>query len=794
MNLPFESSILGYMKRYHIQRKVKSFLPYVLLLTIIMLLIIANGCNNNTLVSPGSMVGEFEDEKPLKAKSFYPLDGFEDAREWAVDSADNHAEIIPEDIEITESSGALRVRYWSRGRGKAQIRKEVDYNFSSITHLMIDIYNTSDEPDVTFGFAFRTRNGDRFFETNPVKLSKGWNTGLVVPLNKKMFKETYGADTYRLWQECKGHVTRIMLNFFEFKSPSNQVIVDNLRSNTSKEKIIKNPPPEILSVEQNVEWLSQYDMFEATLRGKATCTDPFDTNDVVAWMHIVTPKGEHLRINGFLYDFEEEDSSKIPVWKVRFTPTETGTYRYEIFLRNREGEVAERDRTFEVFPSDNKGYVRVSNKNARYFEFDSGEFFYPFGQNVCWASDYEYYFRKINNYGGNFVRIWMCPWNLYIEPTKSPGRYDLDVGKELDSILDLARDYGIYIQLVFEYHGMLGPTWDKSPYNVVNGGMCAVPEDFFRHGEAKRFFKKKMEYIINRWGYSPNIMGWELFNEFNLAKFGHENDVYNWHKEMSEYLKEIDPNNHLVTTSPHSWDSIERIWKLPTIDYTQAHFYNPDFEEEIEANLNAKLKFNKPYFVGEFGRGWRASDDIIDKEGGYLHHVLWANFMTESSGGAMPWWWDTYIEPFNLYRMFDSLARFGKGLDRRVENLVPFRLNMQLGKNHIVKIIGLQSRCAVYLWFYNPDLVEHPNMPREGNLLTKDITVYFKNMLDGKYTTEFWDAYQGHIFKKAELTAKGGEFSVQLHKSDWDYALKIKRENTSPPEAGAVINEDKEEE
>ncbi len=102
--------------------------------------------------------------------------------------------------------------------------------------------------------------------------------------------------------------------------------------------------------------------------------------------------------------------------------------------------------------------------------------------------------------------------------------------------------------------------------------------------------------------------------------------------------------------------------------------------------------------------------------------------------------------------MFDSLARFGRGLDRRKDAFESIRLTVELGENHIVKIIGMQSRNSIYLWFYNPDLVAHPHMPRDGKLLTKEVTVYFKNMMDGKYTTEYWDAYQGRIFKKLDVT------------------------------------------
>ena len=735
----------------------------------------------------------FETESPGRERSFFMLEDFEDETEWAVDSAEDHAELLPEEKNITHGKRALKIKYWAWGRYKAQIRKETDYDFNRVTHLKIDIFNPSEDPEVSFGFAFRTRHANRFFETLPIKLEKGWNYGIVVPLNKKAFKKTYGADTYRFWREAKWRVTRIMVQFFEGNDPQNEVIVDNLRTNLPKEKMVLGTVPEIFSVRQNTMSLGQYEKFDVTVRGRASYTDPFNPEDINVWMRVITPRGSHLRINGFVYEFEEDLDDILPVWKVRFMPTETGRHRYEVFLRNRSGESVERDRTFDVFPSRLKGPIRVSPKHPRYFEHTTGQFFYPFGQNVCWASDYEFYFRKIRDYGGNFVRIWMCPWNLQLEPEKGLGRFDLEVGRELDSILDLAAYYGIYVQLVFEYHGMLNETWDKSPYNVENGGMCRVPEDFFRHGDAKRLFRRKIEYIINRWGYSPNIMAWELFNEVEISKFGHENDVYLWHKEMTEYIEQIDLYNHMITTSVAAKDRMEKLWALPHIDFTQAHFYNPRIFDVVEQNYIAKTKFSKPYFVGEFGRGWRAGDDKVDKEGRLLHQALWSQFMTESAGNAMPWWWDTYIEPYKLYNIFGALAKYAKGLDRRSQSLRPVKLHVQLGKDHFIKIIGLQDRSSVYLWFYNPELVLHPEMSRQGNLLTREVTVFFKGMMDGRYNVEYWDPYKGTVFKKQELTANNGEFSIPFHKTDWDYAVKLTHKNMRPPEIGFVVEEGPEE-
>lgn len=116
--------------------------------------------------------------------------------------------------------------------------------------------------------------------------------------------------------------------------------------------------------------------------------------------------------------------------------------------------------------------------------------------------------------------------------------------------------------------------------------------------------RNKLRYVVARWGYSTNIAAWEFFNEIDNAVFTQQDSlliphdaVTLWHGEMSRYLKDIGPYQHLVTTSvPHrdilGMNSIE----IPSIypDYIQT--------------------FGKPYVVGEFGYRWEDADPTY-KEG-----------------------------------------------------------------------------------------------------------------------------------------------------------------------------------
>ena len=42
--------------------------------------------------------------------------------------------------------------------------------------------------------------------------------------------------------------------------------------------------------------------------------------------------------------------------------------------------------------------------------------------------------------------------------------------------------------------------------------------------------------------------------------------------------------------------------------------------------------------------------------------------LSRSAGTAMLWWWDSYVEPYDLYDLFSSVAAFAADVDWVNEN------------------------------------------------------------------------------------------------------------------------------
>ncbi len=114
-------------------------------------------------------------------------------------------------------------------------------------------------------------------------------------------------------------------------------------------------------------------------------------------------------------------------WAVRFAPTVVGTYRYYLTAQDKGGNTQSSEKTFTVASSAKKGFIRVSPRDPRYFEFETGSSFIPIGAFGTWMGNsgsyfYEDLFDQWRQNGINFTRIWdqNDGYNLTLEGTYFP--------------------------------------------------------------------------------------------------------------------------------------------------------------------------------------------------------------------------------------------------------------------------------------------------------------------------------------------------------------------------------------
>ena len=443
----------------------------------------------------------------------------------------------------------------------------------------------------------------------------------------------------------------------------------------------------------------RYGKIEFQVNLAATFDNPFDPEDIALEARVTPPSHPELSVPGFFHrDFERklvngrENLSPLgtPAWRLRFAPTETGEYAVVLVARDRSGQVQSAPVTFAVTNSPAPGFVRVSQKDRRYFAWDSGESFFPVGANVCWGGgrgsfDYDEWFPRFAGAGCNYARLWLSPhWTTFAleRPGRAAeghglGQYDLANAWRLDRVLELAAQHGLWLMLCIDSYNILRekdgyPEWLNTPHNAANGGPLQRPTDFWTDPVMEKLYRAKLRYLVARYGWSPNVLSWEFWNEVDITTGYRSGPARAWHERMAATLRGMDPWQHLITTSFANTPGDRQVDSLPGLDYVQTHHYDsPDLAVTLARAQSQKAAYGKPHMVGEIGAdsgGPRSNDD---PRGYQIHDPIWVSLATGGSGTASPWWWDNCIAPRNLYSLWKPVTEFIRGVDWPAEGFQP---------------------------------------------------------------------------------------------------------------------------
>lgn len=557
---------------------------------------------------------------------------------------------------------------------------------------------------------------------------------------------------------------------------------------------VKSPPDSlapafkgIADIQVSPADVPRFGKFEIAAFISTAYSNPFDPREITLDAEFVSPSGEKRVCPGFLYAFARTEGAP-DEWRIRFSPDEEGTWTWILKANTPGGSVESKRRSMNCTASPQAGPIRICMENPVYFEHADGSFYYPIGHNMAWnnLAEYQQQFALIKASGENWSRVWVAPWNCEIEWSsrgnlayKGLGNYNLDNAAKLDGIVEAAEKTGVYLQLVLHEHCRMSartnPEWQNNPYNKALGGPCESPQDFLTDAKARQLTKNRLRYIVARWGYSAHVMAWELFNEADLVDdFRFATDTA-WHKEMAEYLNSIDPHRHLVTTSYASSPNAN-VFKLPTIDFTQSHVYLQDIPGYFAQIYAPFRQFQKPHFIGEFGRGTADGIDAQDKEGRVIHSGIWSQFMLPEAGNAMSWWWYDLIHPNNLYRHFAALSSFAEGLDRRTASW-----ELQTGRLGNDRVMALASRDQILFWMYDPQILPWTDGPIPTPAeFQADLTI--TNTSEGLWSVEQWDTYKGVMVSSNPFVADNDVLIIPIRFTAPDAAFKLCRTDSAVAE------------
>ncbi len=578
--------------------------------------------------------------------------------------------------------------------------------------------------------------------------------------------------------------------------------------------------PWIRDVRATARRVPCYGRFEASFRCPDRYANPFDPEEVSVTADFQTPDGRTVTTDGFYsrdyYRTTDAAGETIlpqgtPQWRVRYAPTVPGRHRYTLRIRDSRGEFAWGPGTFDATPASLPGYVRVSRRDTRYFEFDNQAFYFPVGHNIRSPSDtrlhnafpwiqrwiegsaaYTRYFRDMERHGENFAEVWQAPWSLGLEWSPrwkgyhGVGQYNLMHAWEFDRVLEEAERHGIYLNVVIHNHGKFSGfsdnEWTNNPMNVAVGGYLDNPDQFFSDARAQRDFRNLMRYTIARWGYSTRIFAWQLWSELNLSgtKFDkyQRPEVVEWHRTMGRAIKEMDPNDHLVSSHVSGDYTAQNtnIVALQEIDHVCVDaYYGGTSPLQIVRLMRLTAEFNNPYakpvLVSEFGGAWDAQG--LTHLENCLHAGLWASVGTPLAGTPMFWWWGL-LEEENLYPEYSAFKRFMGGEDRRDTNMVLGLMEMTSTDDSLVQVTAqcLRSPTRALGWLCNDESFGNeepaPAPPISNLLMRLDMAT------SGVFQVEFWDTTRGVAASRTNVTATSTGLTVRVPPFTRDWAFKVR--------------------
>ena len=598
-----------------------------------------------------------------------------------------------------------------------------------------------------------------------------------------------------------------------------------------------------------IEWTmpsecGTYEIAEGRFKLTREYFNPFDPDEIKVDVWAKDEEGREIRWPAFYSQnhtralvFNRENILPFgsPQWVFRFTPQKPGDYEIGIIVEDRSSGTGEPEiirspsRKLKVVKSDKKGYVRVCEKDPRYFEFSTGEFFYPIGINIHTPKDtrsenslklgvlpdkgtysYEEYFTEMEKNGVNATEIWMASWSSALEWTSAQkqywglGRYNLANAWKLDYILKSAMGKGIYVHLVLDNHGKLSintdQEWDDSPHNkkspfaVADGAIIEKPVEIFTNAEAIRYNRNRNRYVAARWGAFTNIFGIEFWSEINLVS-GHDKayadgSSVKWHKAEGEYFNNLDIGKHLLTTHFCSDYNLQvqhkRLYELPELTYVVADAYrgaNVSLLDLMKRHAEALKFFKKPVLITEYGQPQIQA--VLEAD---VHAGLWASFFREQAGTPFIWWHE-FIHSMKHYHHYKGYSAFMMGIDPRNRDFAFKEAEVQTQSAPDSKQPDIENGCyvagnkdEVYGWVFNAkSMMEYPEdtsmiAPFKGCFVMLDIPAEGQD-----YQLSFFDTISGDEIAASNIKIRAVPFRLDIPEFKIDVAFKMKRINS--PEA-----------
>ncbi|QAY79669.1 hypothetical protein ETR14_02075 [Sphingosinicella sp. BN140058] len=458
----------------------------------------------------------------------------------------------------------------------------------------------------------------------------------------------------------------------------------------------------------------------------------------------------------------------------------------------------------------------TTRPDSPYFFTDAGESWTPIGQNdaITWPElaglfrrrdlpAVERHLRMLKANGITCLRLMLeyCQGeNRYLE--RPAGTFAPNMVRLWDDLFALLEKVGLHVLLTPYDTFFTWIRWRHHPYNRANGGPCQSRGHLLTCSGTRAAIKARLAFASDRWGGSPALFAWDLWNEMHPAHGGDDpaafapfiDDVGPWLKarEIARHGRA-----HLQTVSIFGPELIKHpslaapIFRHPALDFANTHLYESGTIDDPRDTIAPAVAAGRlmrsaiqdardlrPVFDSEHGPIHRFKDkkqnlpEAFDDQ--YFRHIQWAHLASGGAGGGMRWPnRHPHVLTPGMRRAQLALAGFLPLIDWR--NFRRRNINEELEVSHPgVTAFGCADDRQALIWLVRHDMLGSDGMvavdaPAISTLLR------IPAMPNGLYSVTFYDTVRGVRLMVGSARSSGERLDIPEISVRSDVAVAVRR-------------------
>ena len=479
-------------------------------------------------------------------------------------------------------------------------------------------------------------------------------------------------------------------------------------------------------------------------------------------------------------------------------------------------------------------WVHVADR-APYFVTADGMPWTPIGHNdaIAWPplmfalkrpEETEAYFAMLASHGATCIRLMLEYSHRNHHTIERPaGRFQARMIARWDRLFALAEQYAVRILLTPFDTFWMWKRWKHHPYNAVNGGPCRQRDSFLICPDVRNAIKRRLAFVIDRWGGSGALFAWDLWNEIHPAYAANDAGHFDeFISDVSTFVRERERARYgrahpvmvsafgpMLTDSfrsrelghtapdPRAADAIFRHRDLDVATvHTYAHGTIDDPKNTVAPALAmgrltreslAEIHDDRPFFDSEHGPIHTFKDkrrilpERFDDE--YFRHLQWAHLASGGAGGGMRWPnRHPHVLTPGMHRAQRALAPYLRLIEWRQFRRRNLNEEIRVGPAGFAGFACGDSRQAVVWILRRKPLAADGTLARDGG--PTRVAIRVPGLAEGTYRVTTFDTEKGAIELELEANSADGFLHVELG-VERDIALAIRPRATGTDLASA---------